>query len=103
MGDADVEVIDGLPVLELERIEFAPQLFAIAWRTPSTPRCVFLSESQVSLAVALLAMLSRNSGGTPSAMASRALQSSMKSLVPMFTAVHKLLACRFTRMSATHA
>jgi hypothetical protein len=103
IGDADAKVIDGLPILELERIKFAPQRVRIAWRTPSTPTCVFLSESQASLVVALLVMLPRNSEGTPSAMASRALQSSMKSLVTTFTAIHKLLAIRFTHMSATHA
>lgn len=78
--DADVELIQGLAILEPEGLELIQGLiaslnlrvlnsrrsvFAFSWHTQSTPACIALMESLVILVVALEVVLPCFSGGTP--------------------------------------
>ena len=98
VGDVDAEFIHRLPVLELERIEFTKQCVCPRLAQPMNAKVCLLEQVPMALEV----MEPSSSGGTPFVMASSALRSSMKLSVLTFTAVHRLLACSITRMSATH-
>ena len=92
VGDVDAEFIHRLPVLELERIEFTKQCVCPRLAQPMNAKVCLLEQVPMALEV----MEPSSSGGTS------ALRSLMKLSVLTFTAVHRLLACSITRMSATH-